>query len=65
MTTIQHTLACYIVRESFGDLARDLAKLLIRKISYPFTEIVSELNLSEKLVNFLLLFQNLFLIINF
>lgn len=50
MTTIQHALACHIVRESFGDLAKDLAKLLIRKISCTFSEIVKDLDLSEKLV---------------
>lgn len=62
MTTIQHTLACYIVRENFGDLAKDVAKLLIRKTSYPFAEIVNDLKLSEKLVSLKLEFHNLMLI---
>ena len=59
MTTIQHTLACNIVRESFGELAKDVTKLLIREISCPFSEIVRELILSEKLVNLSRLLQKI------
>lgn len=50
MTTNENILAISIIKEHFGDLAKSIAKLLIKKSSYPFMLIANDLNLEKKLV---------------
>jgi hypothetical protein len=54
MTTNENILAINIIKEHFGDLAKSVAKLLIKKSSYPLMLIASDLNLEKKLVRFFL-----------
>lgn len=50
MTTIENNLALHIIKENYGDLAKQICNLLINKKSYPLLMIATDLNLSNKLV---------------
>ncbi len=64
MTTTENSLALYLVNESFGEIARTVASLLIKKHKYPFILISDELKIGKKKV-FCLIVKKLSLIFKF
>lgn len=51
MTSIDNTLALYLVHENFGEVAKSVAALLIKKTLYPFFLIVEDLGLEKRRVS--------------
>ena len=51
MTAIENNLALEIIKENFGDIAKSVASLLVKKRSYPLQLIANDLNLENKSVS--------------
>jgi hypothetical protein len=51
MTTSENSLALHLIQENFGECAKLVAELLIKKHSYPLILIAEELQLEPKKVN--------------
>ena len=56
MTSIENNLALEIIKENYGELAKIVSSLLIKKKSYPLQLIANDLNIENKIVYFLLEF---------
>ena len=50
MTTIENNLALHIVKQEFGEVAKIIAGLLIKKKCCPFQMICKELEMEKRLV---------------
>ena len=57
MTSIENNLALEIIKENYGELAKIVSSLLIKKKSYPLQLIANDLNIENKIVNFCLNFN--------